>query len=106
MWMAIAVTATIIAIGNVLFGHFEEHTSKWRRVTKIIVVLAVVGAIASRFGAMWGLFPVALMLVAASVIHLWWLPRHGIHGLTGEPKEKYYALRGWKTAVVPSSKEK
>jgi len=30
------------------------------------------------------------------VIHLWWLPKHGINGWTGEPREKYYALRGWK----------
>jgi len=29
-------------------------------------------------------------------VHVWWLPRHGINGWTGEPKEKYYALRGWK----------
>jgi hypothetical protein len=40
------------------------------------------------------------MLVAAALpvlyIHLWLLPSKGINGWTGEPKEKYYAFRGWK----------
>jgi hypothetical protein len=30
------------------------------------------------------------------VIHMWWLPKHGINGWTGEPRAKYYQLRGWK----------
>ena len=34
------------------------------------------------------------------MIHGWWLPRQGINGFTGEPKEKYYALRGWKADLV------
>src|SRR5262245_20674485 len=32
--------------------------------------------------------------VGAVYVHAWWLPRHGINGWTGEPKEKYYALLG------------
>jgi len=37
-----------------------------------------------------------LMAFPVVYIHVWWLPRKGINGWTGEPKEKYYALRGWK----------
>jgi len=96
MWMAVAITAIIFAIGNILFGHFEEKTPKWRRVTKVFLVLGMVAALSARFGAAWGLFPIALMLAGFLVVHLWWLPhRYGINGLTGEPKEKYYELRGW-----------
>lgn len=29
-------------------------------------------------------------------VHGVWLPRHGVNGWTAEPREKYYALRGWK----------
>ena len=36
-----------------------------------------------------------LMALAVLVIHAWWLPRQGVNGWTGEPKERYYALRGW-----------
>jgi len=95
MWMAVAITAIIFAIGNILFGHFEERTPKWRRVTKVFLVLGFVAALSAKFGPAWGLFPVALMLVAFGIVHLWWLPRHGINGLTAEPKEKYYEFRGW-----------
>jgi len=95
MWMAIAITAMIFAVGNIVFGHFEERTPKWRRVTKVLLVTGFVGGIAWKFGAFWGLFPVGLMLVAFVVVHLWWLPRHGINGLTGEPRDKYYEFRGW-----------
>jgi hypothetical protein len=36
------------------------------------------------------------MLLFPLIIHVWWLPKKGINGWTGEPKEKYYELRGWK----------
>ena len=31
-WFEVALAATIFAVGNILFGHFEERTPKWRRV--------------------------------------------------------------------------
>jgi hypothetical protein len=96
MWMPVAITAMIFAIGNILFGHFEERTPKWRRVTKVLLVTGAVGALSWKYGSLWGLFPVGLMLVAFIVVHLWWLPRRGINGLTAEPKDRYYELRGWK----------
>src|SRR3712207_4643749 len=40
---------------------------------------------------------IGALAVAALIVHAVWLPwRHGINGWTGEPKDKYYALRGWK----------
>jgi len=80
MWFAVAVTATIFAVGNILFGHFEEKTPKWRRTAKVVLVLGFVAALSYAFGPLWGLAPVAVMLIAAGVVHLWWLPRHGING--------------------------
>ena len=71
MWMAIAITAMIFAIGNILFGHFEERTPKWRRVAKVLLVTGCVGGISWRFGAFWGLFPIGLMLIAFAIVHLW-----------------------------------
>jgi hypothetical protein len=35
MWMPVAITAMIFAVGNILFGHFEERTPKWKRVAKV-----------------------------------------------------------------------
>jgi len=42
-----------------------------------------------------GFAQIALMLLVAAVVHLWWLLRHGINGLTGEPRDRYYELRSW-----------
>jgi hypothetical protein len=95
MWMTVAITATIFAVGNILFGHFNERTPKWKRVTKVVPVLAFVGVISAKAGPAWGLAPITLMLVVAAVVHLWSLPRHGINGFTGEPREKYFELKGW-----------
>ncbi len=95
-WFEIAIINTIFAIGNIYFGHFEEHTPKLRRLAKILLVssLAVgVSALAGRTG-----FYVLLGFFAASfaIVHGWYLPKKGIHPITGEPKERYYQLRGWK----------
>jgi len=95
MWMTVAITAIIYAIGDILFGHFTGRTPKSKRVTKVVLVLAFVGVISAARGLVWGLAPIALMLVVAAVVHLWWLPRHGINGFTREPRDKCYELRGW-----------
>jgi hypothetical protein len=34
------------------------------------------------------------MGLIAAYVHIVWLPKHGINGWTGEPKDKYYALIG------------
>ena len=41
------------------------------------------------------IFFLGIMIIPVLIIHIWWLPKKGINGWTGEPKEKYYELRGW-----------
>ncbi len=96
MWFEVAVVATLFAIGNILFGHFEEGTPKWRRIAKMFLFMALGAFVSARFGRFW--FWVMLLVPALVVlfVHAWVLPSKGINGWTGEPKEKYYALRGWK----------
>jgi hypothetical protein len=92
IWFDIAVVLAIFAVGTILFGHFEEHKPKWRRLLKVVVVLGIVVGLATMAGRFWAYVFLGIPLAGAAVIHLWWLPRHGINGWTGEPKEKYYAL--------------
>ena len=97
MWFEVAVVMTVFAFGNIFFGHFEEKTPKWRRVLKVFLFLAIVLALSSTLGRVWAMGFLAVMTVPVLVTHGWVLPKkHGINGWTGEPKEKYYALRGWK----------
>lgn len=95
MWFEVAVISTMFAIGNIVFGHFEEHTPRWRRLLKMALVMAASVWISSTFGRAWFWGFLGAMALPVVVIHAWWLPRQGINGWTGEPREKYYALRGW-----------
>lgn len=96
MWFEVAVVSTLFAVGNLLFGHFEEGTPKWRRLLKLALVMLAAVSISGYFGREWFWAFLAAMTLPVAYIHLRWLPRHGINGWTGEPKDRYYELRGWK----------
>jgi hypothetical protein len=95
VWFDIALLCALFGIGNILMGHFEERTPKWRRVSKLFVANVILVTIWMVFGRLiaWSVF--GLLLLFVLYIHAVWLPKHGIHGWTGEPKDKYYELRGW-----------
>jgi hypothetical protein len=95
-WFELAVIFFLFAVGNILFGHFEVGRPKWRRVAKLPIVTGVMVLISATAGRPWFFATLGAMFVAVAVIHGWWLPKHGINGWTAEPKDKYYALRGWK----------
>lgn len=95
--MEVAVVAIIFAVGNILFGHWEAETPKWRRVLKFVLILGLTLGLSAALGRLWAFSFLGSLALLALIVHGWWLPRrHGINGWTGEPKEKYYALRGWK----------
>jgi NADH:ubiquinone oxidoreductase subunit 4 (subunit M) len=98
-WFEVAVVSTIFAAGNIVFGHFEERTPKWRRLLKMVLTLGVTVGISTAFGRVWFWAFLGAMLLPVLYIHAVWLPSKGINGWTGwtgEPRDKYYALRGWK----------
>ena len=94
-WFEVALVATIFAVGNILFGHFEERTPKWRRVLKVVLFLVATRVVSVQLGRPWSFVLIAIPVVLAVVVHGWWLPRLGIIGWTGEPQALYYKLRGW-----------
>lgn len=96
LWFEVALICGITAFGSIFFGHFEEHTPKLRRVLKLILLNGVAVTVTLLFGRMYTLFLLGIVFVAFVYIHGFWLPSKGINGFTGEPREKYYKLRGWK----------
>ena len=92
LWFDVAVVMSIFAVGNILFGRFEEHKSRGRRLLKVAVVSAAVLALSATVGRAWAFGLLALPLLGAAWVHLHWLPKHGINGWTAEPREKYLAL--------------
>ena len=92
LWLDVAVVMGIFAVGNVLFGRFEEHRPRSRRLLKQVVVLAVTLALSATVGRVWAYAVLALPLLLAAWVHMVWLPRHGVSGWTAEPRERYLAL--------------
>lgn len=92
LWLDAALVLAIFAVGNILFGHFEAHRPKWRRLLKVGVVLAVVLGLSSTVGRVWAFGVLTLPLLGAAWVHLVWLPKHGINGWTGEPRDRYLEL--------------
>ena len=95
LWFEVAVVSSIFAFGNIFFGHFEERTPRWRKVLKLLLFVVVVTALSAFLGRAWAFGFLGLVLLAAAYIHAVWLPSKGINGWTGEPKDRYYELRGW-----------
>jgi biotin transporter BioY len=92
IWFDVAMVMTTFAIGNVLFGRFEEHKPRGRRLLKVIVVSLVIVTLAATVGRVWAYSVMAIPLIAAAYVHLVWLPRRGINGWTAEPRDKYLEL--------------
>ena len=91
-WFDVAVVMTIFAIGNILFGHFEEHKPKLRRVMKVVLVVGLIAALSSS-GLRWVAYSLITVLgLGAVYVHAWWLPKHGVNGWTGEPRDRYFEL--------------
>lgn len=96
LWFEVAVVSIIYALGNIIFGHFEERTPVVRRVGKYILTLVIVIAISIYFGRTIAMASLSLFVVPLIYIHAYYLPRKkGINGFTGEPKSKYYEFRKW-----------
>ena len=36
-WFDVAVVVSIFGFGNILFGHFEQHRPKWKRLLKALM---------------------------------------------------------------------
>jgi hypothetical protein len=105
-WFDVAVVMSIFAVGSVLFGRFEQHKSRGRRLLKQLVILAIVLLLEATAGRFWAFSVLALALLGAAYVHLVWLPKHGINGWTAEPYDKYLTLvtgRGSRGAPPPAT---
>jgi sulfite exporter TauE/SafE len=94
LWFDIAVMTSIFALGNICFGHFEEHQSKAQRMAKMIVITIVFAALTYFVGRVVSYSVLGSLTLVAVYVHGVVLPRNGINGWTGEPRERYYAFRG------------
>ena len=93
-WLDVAVATSLLALGSILFGRFEEHKPRWRRVLKAALGTGLVVGVSVTAGRPWAIALVGVILAAVVVIHAYWLPKHGVSGWTAEPRERYHKLLG------------
>lgn len=96
LWFEIAIICAIFAFGNILMGHFEEQTPKWRKGLKLVLMNIIMCGLSYYAGRIWAFGFLGVLTLAALYIHAIWLPSKGINGWTGEPRDRYYDLRKWK----------
>ncbi len=101
-WFELAVVFGLTGIGGIVFQAFAECESKLRRIAKVLVGASVAVLVSATAGRGWFFVLLGLVTVAVLVVHGWWLPKKGVNGWTAEPREKYYALRGWKVKQADS----
>ena len=96
LWLEIAIVSIIYAIGNMLFGHFEEQNPKVRKVGKYVLTLIIIRVLSLYFGRTVAMTVLGSFLLPILYVHGYYLPnKKGINGWTGEPKSRYYEFRGW-----------
>jgi hypothetical protein len=95
LWVEISVISTFLLMGHIFLGHFEERSPKLRKFLKAVTALVLVIVLSSLFGRAVAFSVFGLFLIPILYIHGIWLPKKGVNGWTGEPKSKYYELRGW-----------
>ena len=91
-WFIVALIMSIFAVGSVVFGRFEQHKPRRRRVIKQGVVVLTFVLLDAYVGRQWVFALLALAGLGVIYIHAWWLPKHGINGMTAEPYDQYLAL--------------
>ena len=96
MWFEVAIVALLLLVGQVFFARFEPEMPRWRMLLRHAFGIVLFVSVSYFFGSFWFYVSIAATLVYVLIIHAWWLPKNGVNGWTGEPKEKYYELRGWK----------
>jgi hypothetical protein len=81
-------------LGHLYFGRFEEHRPRWRRLLKSLLGVAIIVGTTAWAGREWTYALLAVLATGVLVVHGWWLPKNGVNGWTGEPRERYYELIG------------
>ena len=100
-WFDVAIATSVLMLGHLYFGRFEEHRPRWRRLLKSLVLVAAMVGTTAWAGRAWMFVFLGVIAVGVLIIHAWWLPRQGVNGWTAEPRDRYYALVGLDPAGKP-----
>ncbi len=83
VWFDVAMVGTGMAVGNILFGRFEEHRPRARRLLKLALIMAITLVLARTVGRAWAYGWMLLPAALAVWVHAVWLPRPGGERMDG-----------------------
>lgn len=95
MCFALVIAATLMALGSIIFGSFEEGTPLPLRLAKVGGLLGLTALMAHVAGPGWAIATVIAIVASGLAVHAWWTRKHGISFFRPHPRERYRALRGW-----------
>ena len=96
LWFEVAVVSIVYALGNIVFGQFEEQTPKWRRVGKYVLTIIIITTLSVYLGRTVAMIVLGAFIFPFLYVHGYYLPKKKrINGWTGEPKGRYYEFRKW-----------
>lgn len=93
-WFDLAMATSLLTLGHLFLGRFSEYQSRWRRLLKSVLAVALIVGASAFLGRVWMWVAIGVMVLGVLVIHGWWLPAKGVNGWTAEPRERYLALLG------------
>jgi len=105
-WFELFIISFGLLMGHIFMGHFEERSTKLRKFVKAIISILLIITLSYFFGRTVAFTVFGLFLIPILYIHGIWLPKKGINGWTGEPKSRYYELRGWSKNIFESDEVK
>jgi hypothetical protein len=80
------LSAVLAATGITIFGHFEEKTPRWRRLSKWAFYFEGTALLSRGPGRPWTFVRVLGLPGVGLAFHLWWCRRHGIDPLSAAVK--------------------
>ncbi len=97
MLLDLYLAGLLYSFGAVIFNRFEERTAISKRLRKLVFYHGIAALLVFTVGRPWSLLWIFGMMSIGLTFHFWWTLKHQIHPLTAEPRETYYALRGWES---------
>ena len=80
LWVEVAIVSILFLAGHIFLGHFEERTSKWRKLLKFIITLLIIISISVLFGRAMAFIILQVSFLPVIYVRVIVLPKKRING--------------------------
>jgi len=76
-WVDFIIMVIGWGMGNIVFNNFEKHVPWWKRLVKLLLIVAVLYFI-GLIGRLWIYIALGVMATGMGILHLYWFPKKGL----------------------------